>query len=357
MQGLAHRLQACAGCALLLSFLHSFGSRAQQPPPSPLLILPGVVVAGAPATLAVLSQGRPAPGVTVELEGSGQAMTDANGHAHIEVPTGHVVLTARIGDSVATATVLSPEAIRATDHPEVERVPRLLAVADRATIRGRGFDGKAEANRVLLGSASAYVLAASPLALVIAPPADAPPGATELRVETQGKASNPRSVTLIALRIDAPARLMRGEKVRPRVLVEGTRERVRLVVINLSPNVLRLDGGNEQRLITSGGGPNTVALKARALEAGSFSLSTRVVSAAAGEPDTEYARLLLDRARQLTDNSLIQDRIAWMLVQLNRQPVRVSAISREINHVLGSFPLTVPLGKTLEAARDALEGH
>lgn len=342
---------------LLIILFSTVEARTEEARPTPQLILPGLVLAGQPATLGVLSEGRPVAGAEVEFDTGERAFTDSRGHAHFQAPTGRMVITARLGETTATTTVLVAAPRASAERPEIESVARLLALGETASIRGRGFDGNADRDRVLLGSAEAPILAASPVVLVIALPPDVPLGAAELRVVVQGKTSNTRPVTLVALRIEAPSSLSPGQKVRPRVRVEGTTERMELEVTNRSPSVVRLEGGNERRVRSSGGTPNVAELKARALAAGSFSMSARIVTSPTGSPDVEYAKQLLDQARQLTDNSRIQERIAWILVQLDRQPVPMVAVTREINRVLGSFPMTVPLGKALEAARDALEGR
>ena len=77
---------------LLVALCATLAAAQQQPKPhaSPAprtIILPPKLVAGAPATLAVLdSQGRLLPNVTVELSGGRNATTDTTGRAIFKAP-------------------------------------------------------------------------------------------------------------------------------------------------------------------------------------------------------------------------------------------------------------------------------
>src|SRR5579863_3536436 len=96
---------------------------AQQPPKPPaslaprLIVLPPKVLAGAPATLAVLdSQGRLLPDIAVELSGGQKVKTDVTGRAMFKAPDRPGVLLAKATGQEITASSIVMAAEDSSQH-------------------------------------------------------------------------------------------------------------------------------------------------------------------------------------------------------------------------------------------------
>jgi hypothetical protein len=82
---------------------------------------------------------------------------------------------------------------------------------------------------------------------------------------------------VIAIRgeVDA-ALLMRGGSTPMRLTVTGTTDRLAIRIKNLTPAILRIDGGDEQVLETSGGNPNQVTRTVHGTGAGTFNVEWKL---------------------------------------------------------------------------------
>jgi hypothetical protein len=87
-----------------------------------------------------------------------------------------------------------------------------------------------------------------------------------------------------------------GRSTKYRIWVEGTRERVEIRVHNSSPEVIRLKGGDDQTVRTSGGRNNDVEIKVKSLRVGSASLEAHPYSK---DPREEAARIAIVIAPKL----------------------------------------------------------
>jgi hypothetical protein len=262
---------------------------AAGPPHS--IVLPPVLVAEAPATLAVLdSTGHLVPGAGVALSDGRAIKTDATGRARFVVPGRAGELSAQIpgGSIAATAPIeVRPPAaeIQVTDFPAV------IDARDQFTISGARFAGDADGNQVSVGGKAALVLAASPAALVLLPAPDTPLGPGELRVEGNGTAPAPMAVTVVSVEAINPAGPLRiGVAATLIVRVSGTNQPLDLDLGNWTPGVIKMLGQaggaaaggaaqsdpNVRRVRSSGGAENEARIEIVPLAAGKFYVRARL---------------------------------------------------------------------------------
>ena len=345
---------------LALTFLFTLGAaarpgrQAQQTAPAgalPIIVLPPVLVAGQPATLAVLNiEGRPAAEMTITLSGDVTLTTDATGRAAFTAPNEQGVLRAALPDGTAAA---SATIIAAPASPQaglrIDSVARMLLLRDRFILRGAGFHGIADENRVLLAGQPAALLAASPVSLVALPDPATALGETKLVVEAGGlsAATEPVSVILIALSADR-ASGMPGEKGEVRVSVQGTTQPVRFEVRAQPADRIDLARGNPSRGRTSGGADNHAAIGFTFREPGGFYLEVRRVAEPLGLPDTDAAKDELEQALQLAPSGW-KKRVAGVMKLVDRHPQDVAQARDAIEKLLAKKP-EGEFGLHLEAA-------
>lgn len=255
-------------------------------------MLPSRLVAGAPATVAVLDvQGRLTPGDTLQLTGPVPAgappgankfriTTDQTGRAVFTAPTSPGVLLVQFaGRPGRVPCVVIPAAEAVSDNLQVVSYPRAVTLGDRFEISGTGFRGEADADQVTVGGAAALVLAASPVALVVFPAPGLEPGPAGFEVESSGWKSSPLPITLVSLELSAvSARLDPGQRRTLTVRARGTRERLTLEARNLAPHVADLVGGSPLRAATSGGDENAAEFEVVGRSAGDFLISIRLIT-------------------------------------------------------------------------------
>jgi hypothetical protein len=283
-------LVVCVGvCAAIAS-----GQNPAIPPkphasPIPrLIILPPKLLAGQPATLAVIdNQGRLLPKAPVELSAGQHVTTDATGRALFIAPTEPGTLIAKFsGQATATsAPVVAAGGADAAASPaspvaKVLSYPHVLAVHDRFTIEGAGFRGAADSDRVFLNGEPCLVVAASPVSLVVLPGPQVPIGDVNLRVTVAGADAGQFQLSAVLLEISGPAEAVNagseGELV---VHARGTIEPLLVEIRNASPAVIQLANGNVQRLKTSGGEENTAPVAVRFVTGGNYAVTARLISA------------------------------------------------------------------------------
>ncbi|MDP9339578.1 MAG: IPT/TIG domain-containing protein [Acidobacteriota bacterium] len=260
----------------------------QQPPPSPagarILLLPRHIVSGERATLAVLDvNGRLTPGVTVNFSNGDRLTTDQTGRGLFVAPLNTGVIFASIaGRRGRVATTIFAPTDPAVTTVEVKSLPRIASISDRFDILGSGFCGDADANTVTIGGEAAIVLAASPTALVVLPPAGLEPGAAPVQIAC-GKNSIPTfSINFLGLELHADTSpLAPGEHRRLTVSVTGTTAKISLDAKNLAPAVAELLGGDSVRHASSGGSENVARFEVVGRRRGSFLISIRLVPLAA----------------------------------------------------------------------------
>jgi hypothetical protein len=271
-------------------------------------VLPPQLETEKPATLAVLdSEGRLMPGVAVTLSNGKRITTDSTGRARFVVTSDPGPFSAEVdGTEVrASADVLAMQEIPA-EGMLVTTYPHVSAMQDHIAIRGAGFRGDADVNKVTLQGQPALVLASSTVSLVMVAGPNSVPGPADFTVEAGGHKRGPLPLTLVSLETEGPVgKLPRGKKAQLVVHIRGTEQKLALALRNLSPGSVELVGGNAQRVVSSGGPQNKAVVVIRGLNEGDFSVSVRVVPTVAGAPDLALVRRELLAARGLATGDWI----------------------------------------------------
>ncbi len=317
----------------------------------PTVVLPPVLVAGKPATLAVLdAQGRPAANVAVTLGGEATVTTDATGRAALTAPDAQGVVRASLagGTGATSATVIAAPAEERSGI-SIETSPRMPLLRDRFVIRGQGFSGIGDENQVLLGGKPAAVLAASPVALVALPNPDTPLGETQLIVNQGGQSASTGPVSVISIELAADkGRGQPGQEGEIKVGVRGTDRPVSFEVRAEPAGRIELARGNPSRGRTSGGAENSAAIRFTFKQPGEFYLEVRAVPEPLGLPDTEAARNELEEARRLAPHGW-DKQIDRVLKLLKQHPQDVTEARDAIEKMLAKKP-EGEFGRHLEAA-------
>ena len=239
------------------------------------IVLPLELVAGQPATLAVLtSEGRVAPGVRVVLSSGQIVTTDESGRAHFLAPREAGISLERIpGTEIREAADILPQESGNTDL-RIFGTPVLASRKDHFAVSGSGFQGDADRNRVEVGEKNAFVLASSSLELIVMPPTSAATGPARLAV-FEGTAEATTQITLVDIETSTlvSAAVLRGRKSKVSLHVRGTTEPVQLEVENLSSQTIEFPHGDAARLRTSGGPDNSAIVPVKGVTAGQFSFA------------------------------------------------------------------------------------
>lgn len=316
------------------------------------IILPPKIIAGRPATLAVLGvDGRLAEGIIVDFGfHSGvnvRVKTDKTGRAVFLAPTDSRVLIAK-ASGAAAATLIDPSSAP-NPAQNVISLPPIVSRIDAFPICGGAFHGEADSNRVKLNDDPALVLAASPECLVILPGPRAEPGPSNISIEA-GDDTYSGTTTLVALHFDPPNAPLVPEKKSTLVLhAQGADTPIRLLVENKTPGVLRFLHGDSQQVLTSGGAQNAATVQVQTVSTGDFSFHARILQ----NPDPQIARRYLEAAQPLATKDL-QNEIRNLLKQLAHNPRDTRKVSAELDKIL-SYTIAGDFRTLLESARAALE--
>ena len=321
--------------------------RAQAAAPR-TIVLPQKMVAGMPATLAVLdAAGRMLPNVVVELSGGQKVTTDATGRALFAAPSEPGALTAQIPgqDVSASAPVVKsvdPDPRTSAESPStamhVLAYPHFISLHDRFTMAGSGFRGDADANRVFLAGQACLVLASSPVSLVVLPGLHIPIGTITLRVTVAGHDAGSNPVVMVLLEFSGPAEAPRaGAQGKLTVRALGTRERLAVEVRNASPEIIQLPRGNVERVTTSGGERNAAEIETKFLASGDYMVTARLIPTVSGLPDLEAARQKLVAARALATGSWAS-RADRVIRRIDRAPEDIAQIRAELEQMLDDKP-------------------
>jgi len=330
---------------LLLLSASSLAQPAANPTWSVTIVLPSRVVAGRPATLAVFgADKRLASGVTVEVGRGTRVVTDETGRATFTVPRdGNFVLAKSSGRAAAAL-------VNSEDEPTASaiRIEPAVSLKDWFAIRGAGFRGEADANRVMINGERALVVAASSECLVVLPGPKAKPGPAKVEVQT-GESRWSATTTLVSLEFEPPQPVpMAGKKSALPVKVQGTEQPLQIVVENETPGVLQFVRGDVQELRTSGGSQNSAEVDVRALRSGDFSFHARLVPPV----DTAAAQRYLQAAMPLAPKDL-QRRLKKLSDRLAHHPREADKIGRELDQVV-SATIAGDLRTLLESAAAAI---
>ena len=315
------------------------------------IVLPLELVAGKPATLAVvMPDGRLQSDVKLILSDGEALTTDESGRAHFLAPSEDGILFAQIeGTGVCAASLV--RGIEGSEPLKIYSAPRLAALGGLLRIRGSGFDGDADRNQVALGEQRTLVLAASPAEIQLFLPLEMPPGAVNLQVSTTGQeASAP--ITMIRAEV-TPSNVPPHKKEKIAIRILGTAESLRLELHNIRPDIVRIANSATLLVQTRGGQDNSAVVVAKGLRAGEFSLTARLVPAidVAGIPD---ARRFLEAAKKIVPNaesSIFQN----ILNKLEKGSPNGQAVRKEMRKLLPEG-LSGDYGALVQAAHDALFG-
>jgi hypothetical protein len=313
-------------------------AQSQTPPQAPAeadpyttwtvtIVLPPRLMAGHPATLAVLGvDGKLAAGVTVTVGDDQTVTTDRTGRALFSVPASGEYLVAK-GSGASVAALIDPA--EAASEPKETTLPEFVSVRDRFWICGPGLRGDADANAVRINDEPALVLAASPECLVALPGTKATPGPGAISVAGPGTRATAKT-TLVALGFDAPEPgLLPERKSRLNVRVSGSDQKLRIVVENKTPGVLRFVHGETQELLTRGGPQNAATLDVLAIRTGDFSFRARLLPA----PDMAVAQRYLQAAAAAAPKE-IQSDIRNASRRLKRHPRDLQVVRAELGQIL-----------------------
>lgn len=248
------------------------------------ILLTGTVVEGQQATLSVVDpRGATLEGVVVDINDE-HYVSDEHGRV-VFVAAGVAGTVVASLPAVLDSTPAQAQVVSALDKvtvpPTVESAPRHVLAGDQATIPGKGFDGDAAANTVTLDGQEVSVLASSPSEIIVDIPQGTTLGRREVVVVTQQGASEPKSMNVIRLGVQADsAVLQRGRRGKLEVTVSGTDESVPLRIVNTSPEIIALAQGDVSEVTTSGGSDNHVELKVRGVNPGAFRIAAEIVEPA-----------------------------------------------------------------------------
>jgi hypothetical protein len=305
-------------------------TRAQSTPATTWtvsIVLPPKLIAGQPATLAVLGvDGRLADGITVVVGNGQRVKTDKTGRALFTAPADVSVLIASAAGNSATALIDAPAPREAE---RVAGVAPVVSQVDRFSICGGGFRGDVEANRVSINGERAFVLAASPECIVVLASPRALPGPAKILIETPG-AQLTATTTLASLHFDPPLPPLIPEKRSKLALhVQGSDQALRVWVENQTPGVLRFLRGDRQEVLTSGGPQNSAEIDVQAVATGDFSFHGRIL----GAPDAGAARRYLTAAEAIAPKDL-QHVVKSMAERLTHHPDDTQKVWRETEAIL-----------------------
>ena len=264
---------------LILSALTSISLRARGQHPlaesGVAIVLSPRLMAGHPATLAVLGlDGKLAPYVPVDLGNGDMVTTDRTGRAQFDVPATGDYLMAK--SSGASAAALVDPAVGGSE-PSAATLPPIVSIHDRFWICAASLRGDADSNEVKINGQPALVVASSPICLVALPPPGAKPGPAVISIEAPAVKLSVSTV-LVSLDFEPPDPALKpNEAGSLMVRAQGSEEKLRIVVQNESPGVLKFERGDVQDLVTSGGPGNSATIRVRAITSGEFALTSQIL--------------------------------------------------------------------------------
>jgi hypothetical protein len=340
---------------LTIAAATSAQNSSSQNPEQQTIVLPLELVAGQPATLAVLSaDGRIEPGVKVVLSNGEMLATDESGRAHFLLPPDTGVTFARIAGTEVreAADVLPHDAM--SGGLQVTKMPRLVSLENHFAISGMGFQGDADQNRVEVGDKRILILASSPVQLIVMPPAKAVPGPASL-VMMEGTTEVATNLNFVDITMpDASgAPIRRGKKSTIVLRVLGTTEPVDLLIRNLGSSVVQFPHGNEERVHTAGGLDNSALIELKGIGAGSFSYEISLEDASAGV-NVPVARDFLEAAQKAAQLDMA-NHVAAILNGLHGDKMNAVKVRNEVDEI--SNQGSEDFQALMRAARRALSGE
>ncbi|HEX4004140.1 MAG TPA: hypothetical protein VHX36_15930 [Candidatus Acidoferrales bacterium] len=344
-------LAACLSAAACLAAGLTAPARLDaQAPSTPLttwsvsVVLPPRIVAGRPATLAALGvDGRLASGVKLAI-GDQQVTTDSTGRALFSAPASAGYVLAKASGGSFAALVDAPPG----DPSSSLSVAPVISLHDQFSICGTSLSPDADGNLVKINGQMSLVLAASPECIVVLPSPKLEPGPATISIATD-TAQFTAKTSMVALAFQAPnPAILPGKKGDLVVRAQGSEEKLRLVVDNETPGVLRFLRGERQEVVTSGGQDNTAAIKVQAVASGAFSFHARII----GTPDPHVALRYLQAAELLAPKNSQRD-LLKLIDRLDRHPRDSEQVVLGLDQIR-SATIAGDLRTLLDAARAEL---
>jgi hypothetical protein len=280
---------AMALTAILFGLANAAPAAAEPAPAGSAIVCPSVLLAGRPATVSIVHQGKPASGVTVETDG-GAATTDGSGRCTVNVPGEAKAFNIKLQRSDSTVVVkptVSPAP--ATSGLSVTEVFDSIQPNHYVTIFGAGFSGTPDGNVVEFTQAKpdspkesvtvkGSVIACSPNQLVVSVP-ELATGKTTLTVKAEGAQTEPRELDVVNVSFHLPkATLAKGSREKMDVIVEGTDKATVVRIINRTPQIVKLLPSADFCISTSGGKRNKAVFPILVQEDGEYDVQASLVS-------------------------------------------------------------------------------
>ncbi len=307
-------------------------ARAQAPAPPLSIVLPPRLLASAPATLAVLgADGHLAVGVVIDTGNGQRITTDATGRAKFTAPADGAFIAKAQG--VSAAALIDAVSSHAASTLSVASN---VSQRDRFAICGSGFTGDVNADRVTINGDAAFVLAASPICVVVLPQSRTLAGRANIEIDAAG--THTTAVTsLVALDFVPPnPPLLPGRKGKLFVRAEGTADALRIVVENHSPGVIHFMHGETQELHTSGGVRDQASIQIQAIRSGNFEFGARILP----PPDPASAARYLEIAESMVPKNQngVHRAMKAISAQLARHPREATKVRAAVQHLAASTP-------------------
>ncbi len=255
----------------------------RQPSLEANLVSPERAIAGKMVTVSVVDKDSK-PEAAVELSFNGATITtDSKGQANFLVPedatpgrTLHISLSARPELTPDVVDILQP-LMSAVDGqaPSIDRVSSHVSSSKQLIINGHDFDGMSAQNNVLIDNQfEAQVIAASPVQLHIVIPNNLIAGAHTVSVQNSGLRSNASRFEYITSKVLSDEKKGNLDKVT--IQVQGTIDPIHIRVVNQTPDVIKINKGNNLLVTTSGGNNNSYVLQAKRLKKGDYKIDTKI---------------------------------------------------------------------------------
>lgn len=330
------RLSLAVLCVSILLFAISEQNSLAAAPAQDRIVLPLELIAGQPATLAALKvDGHVASGIRIILS-SGQILTtDESGRAHFLVPPQTGPLLARIiGSEVREAADVLPEQ-SSSGALQLTEVPRVASSANLLVIAGSGFDGDADENAVAIEGKPAFVLASSPVQLILMPPPTTATGSARLLI-TKGKTEVAGSLTFVNIIpiSSSSIQIRAGKTAALALLVEGTADPVHLEIEDLTPQIAQFAHGNKLFVRTAGGPDNSAVLWLKGLAPGRFAYSVALRDILTGAGVQVASDFL--RAANVIAGPDQRRKIESILTQLERKHSNLKTLRAELQNIAES---------------------
>ncbi len=349
------RLFSIGLCASI--FLAAFSTRnlVAAPTGQNTIVLPLELIAGEPATLAVLTaDGHIAASAKIVLS-SGQVLTtDESGRAHFLVPPQTGPLFARmLGSEIREAADVLPEQSSSGDL-QLTQVPKIASASERLVISGSGFAGDADKNAVEIDGKRALVLASAPAQLILTPPADTVVGPASLFI-TKGDNQATANITFVSIvpMSFSDVQIRSGKEAAIHLLVQGTAEPLNMEIKNLTPGVAQFKRGDMLLVRSKGGTDNWATIRVKGLAAGQFSYSVRL--------ENEYRqadpRVTIDflRAAQKIAEPDTKKKINSIVRELQQRGANWENLLKELGTV-ANFSKSADVQALISAAERSISG-